>query len=826
MKQIIALLVAAGIVMAVNIPFAFADNSGYIATDDTYVSHENNYATREEAVAEFVRTTGINTSDVNKNILKRFSDYGKIAGIYTDAIAAAVERGMISGYEDGSFKPQAAITRIEALVILNRILSARTLPANTQMSFADTPEWAKNDINRLSAAGIVEGYGDGTLGARDFLTSEQAAILAARAARMVGPAGNYYEYINEEWLKTTMIPAGQLAWSDISDISQARRKEIGEIVYSLYRRKYKEQEKFVQGSSEQKIADVFAAAGNMAYRDSLGTEPVQKYLDMIDQADSMYAVLKVMADLEKSGFHGLLPFGIGTDIYDSAKYILTFSECYTGMNVSKLQDDEREKTISVYNDYLANLFILYGLESDEARERADRVAKLCGELADASTQSEKRGEIEENYRVYTADERRRIFTKTDTDKFLQHLGFPTDSKILIYDLPLAEKVNSIWKTENMELIKDYMRASVMDGSAMYLDSDAFAVWCGYQDALSGMQSGALLADYAVSITEELLGWDLAKLYVERYASADDKAEVEKMTQTILEAYKNRLASNTWMTEESKQAAIKKIEKLSVRVGYPDNIEEYPDPGYEIRSIREGGNLLEYRCGYCLRYFETAAELLKEGSDVSKDTWSMLPQTVNAMYEPSTNSITIPAGILHAPIYERSASFETNLGGIGTVIAHEISHALDSLGSKFDENGNLRNWWQEKDEKAFEEICERVVDAYNKIEVLPGQYIDGQQTLGENIADIAGMACILDIAGEDNPRLGDLFTSYAIIWRMKADSSYIKMQLQADSHAPDAVRVNRVLSNFDIFENYYDIRMGDGMYLPSEERIQIWNRSNP
>ena len=223
----------------------------------------------------------------------------------------------------------------------------------------------------------------------------------------------------------------------------------------------------------------------------------------------------------------------------------------------------------------------------------------------------------------------------------------------------------------------------------------------------------------------------------------------------------------------------------------------------------------------VKSFEKAAELLSSGAAEEKNTWTMLPQTVNAMYEPISNSITIPAGILHAPMYDRGASFETNLGGIGTVIAHEVSHALDSMGAKFDEDGNMRNWWNDRDKNAFDGICREVINAYDKIEVLPGRYIDGSKTLGENLADIAGMECILKLAGENNPRLGDIFKNYATIWRMKSDDSYIQMQLENDTHSPDKVRVNRVLSNFGEFERHYKIEKDDIMYLPAEERIRIW-----
>lgn len=826
MKRLTAILLIAGLFLYSSAPFVFADgDQSYVAQDNNYVPRDENYATREETVAGFVKAIGAETEENVYAVLSQFSDAGKIASVYQDEIAIAVEEGLVSGYDDGSFRPQNTITRIEALVILNRALSKRTLPALYDVSFEDTPAWAAGDIHRLGAAGIVKGYGDGTLGAEDLLTTEQVKLLTERAARMMGPAGDFYEYINEDWMEETQIPAGKPFWSNIDQISQSLYKEIGDIIYTLYRQRYKEQIEFEKGTSEQKIADVFSAASNTVYRDLLGLEPAQEYLSKIDDVQDMDDLLETMAYLEYNGFHGLLPLAVSVDVYDSSKYVLTFSSCYTGMNTALVQGEDKEKVTNAYREYLAALFSLFGQE-ETAESVAAEVADLCTQLAEKAMPLAEHNAVKSHYQFYSDQELNEIFSNIDMGKFMEILKLSGAGGMVVYDLPLAEEINKIFVQENIELLKNYLRASVMDGSALYLNSEAFFVWRDYQDALNGTKSDAIAADYAVNMVEELLGWDLAKLYVEKYASPTAKAEVEAMTETILNAYVARLEKNTWLSDETRKKAISKIQNIQIRVGYPEDIAEYPDPGYEITSIKNGGNLMTYRTGYCRRYFDTCEGIFDvDVSVVDQTVWSMLPQTVNAMYDPSSNSITIPSGILHAPFYDPKASYESNLGGIGTVIAHEISHALDSLGSQFDEKGNLQNWWQEEDKKAFDAICKQVIEAYGQIEALPGVYVNGTQTLGENLADLAGMACVLDIAGKDNPRLNDLFTTYAETWRLVSTELYAKIMLQQDTHAPDKIRVNRVLSNFDIFEEYYDIHEGDGMYLPEDQRIQIW-RSMP
>ena len=822
MKRIISAWIVV-LVLLVQTPFVFADNTdNFVVHDEAYVPREKNFATREEAVASFIKAVGIDTATPNLGVLNKFSDNDKIAAVYAREIALAVEEHFVSGYEDGTFKPQGAINRCEALVILGRILGDRTLPSLSEETFSDIPEWAKNDIDRLVASGIVKGYGDGTLGAKDFLTSEQVSILANRATRMVGPMGDYYEYINEEWIESTKLPDGYAVWSDANVISQEIMKEIGDVVYSLNRRKYKELENFEKGTSEQKIVDVFTAGGNIVYRDKLGLEPVAKYLEMIDRVKNTDEALKVMATLERAGYPCLLSMKVSTDFEDSSKYILAYTDCYTGMNSASVKGDGSEGNISAYKDYITNLFILHGVNEVRAGDRAQRVADFCAKLAKAAMTADKKNDIESNYKVYSKDIWKNVFSKIDIGKYLKYLGFSSVDKILIYDLPLAETVNGLFLSDNLELIKDYMRAAVMDGSAMYLNTEAFLIKRDYQDKLTGVESGVLPADYAVTNVEELLGWDLAKLYVEKYASVADKVAIENITNSILVAYKSRLRKNKWLSASSLGTAINKIDNMKVKVGYPENIDDYINPDYKIKSTAEGGNLVEYRADYFEQYFIASAAALSGKTDSSgRDAWSILPQTVNSMYDPSTNSITIPVAMLKKPFYDPKASFETNLGGIGAVIAHEISHALDSLGSRFDEKGNMKDWWLPEDKEAFDEICKKVIGEYNKIEFIPGGYINGELTLNENLADLAGMACIIDIAGKDNPRLGNLFENYAVCWRIKSTDEYKKGMLRVDTHSPDKVRVNRVLSNYSEFYDFFGVVEGDGMYLSEERRIKIW-----
>ncbi len=822
MKRLIAIFLSIT-TMLCSITFIYATEDKYAIQNEDYIPRNMKYATREEAISEFVKAIELSTPADGVSILKKFSDSGKISSAHRREIAAAVSNEMVSGYSDGTFRPQEFITRAEALVILKRILSVRTLPEILSVSFTDTPQWAEDEITSLASAGIIKGYGDGTFGASDLLTTEQVNILVNRAIRFMGPTGNFYEYANEEWINETDLAPGQNYWSATHEITSQVMKETGGIIYNLAMQKSKGETVFEKGSSQQKIADMFSVAGNSAYRDSLGLEPAKVFLDQIDSCTNINQLIDVMAILEYNGFHGLLPISVSSDAYNSNRYLPTFSEVYTGMNNPLVQNpDTSNKVTTAYNNYLKKLFALFGYINPQAR--ANHVTDLCKALAISSMPVADHNNIEANYDIYTlAAASTNVFTNVDIKKYLSHFGINSVNEILIYDLSLAQKANSYIVYNNLELIKDYLRAAVMDGCSIYLNSDAFAVWKEYQDELNGIESNVYMTDYAINTVEELLSWDLAKLYVEKYSSPDAKSSVENITYQILDAYKDQIKNNSWMSDFCRTAALKKLDAIRVKVGYPENIEEYTNSNYNIASQKDGGNLIKYRSDYCKIYFNTAAKYLNTETVPDKNDWSMLPQTVNAMYDIATNSIIIPLAMLRDPFYNPKNSYEANLGGIGAVISHEISHALDSLGSKFDENGNLKNWWLESDRIAFEKICSQVTNAYNKIEVLPNKYINGEQTLGENLADIAGMSCILSIAENNYLELDELFISYANTWRMKATDKHTETILATDTHAPDDVRVNRVLSNFQLFSNYYEIKEGDGMYLPRDERIKIWNK---
>ncbi len=819
MRRIISVFVSVIIALSLTAPFAYAEKDDRFTVTNNEYTGSAEFATREVAIASFIRAVGMEKFKTDDSILDGFSDKIKISYTYVDEMSAAVYSGLIDGYEDKTLRPQSPITRAEALVIVNRALSRTELPSHYEVTFTDTPLWAKKQINRLAAAGIVKGYGDGTVGAYDYLTHAQVTALCDRIIRFTGPCGDYYNYVNSQWLGRTSLNDGILSYSEADKAASYVNNCLSDIIFSLYRRYYNDGEKFEGGSDEKKIIDVYSAAADMGYRDRIGFAPIQSYLSAIDGADSIDEITVVMADLEKAGFTTLIPVVLDTNIYDTSKFVPSVISCYTGLDKSYINGDNYKKYLSAYKDYIAALFKLQGDTPRVADHNAELVATLCHSVLGTIDNTQNTGDISKTVRLYKASEFKGLYSNIDTRKYLSCFGYEGAESVMVYDSVLAEKVNSVLKAENLPTIKQYLRASVLDASSLYLTTEAFDAYVGYQDALSGKTSDLIPSDYAVHIVNEILGWELGKLYVDMYFPETAKPAIEDMTEKIIAEFVKMINNSVSLSPQERTAAVAKLKNIKINVAYPEDISGYRNET-ELRPISEGGSLMEYKIEYSRDYSEYCAALIKEKPKADRSGWTICPQTVNAMYDPMSNSITVPAGIIQPPYYDQSAEFEENLGGIGTVIAHEISHAFDTVGVQFDEKGNLI---ADKDKKVFVslgQINRKIVDEYEKISV-GGSHIDGNRTLDENFADVSGMSCILSLAGADNPKLDALFRAYAKSWRTKTTKEYQKLILNTDSHSPASVRVNRVLSNFAEFEDFYGVADGDGMYIPDSNKINIW-----
>ncbi len=786
--------------------------------------------TRAQAVYILISCLGDEMKAVMPADLTVFSDYADIDPIYYNSLGLAVSLGAINGSDDAGIHPNDYITRVETFAIISRVLSQSELP-NAENGdadfFSDVPDWAKSEILRLKNAGLVNGYGDGTLGSYDFMTYEQVYIVYDRLLEYQNslPYGNlykndYYSYVNEQWLAETSLPEGYAKWSNIEQISQSNayriQKIIGEITTDYYIGKEP-----AYGSNEQKILDVYRAAANVKYRDELGMEPIRPYLEAIDDIRTVNDFMTVMAELEKNGIHTLLPITVNNDFKDSTKYSLSFESCYTGVTPEVIKSGEHRDTINLYTNYIRSLFMISGQSAAEAEDNAISVTNLCVKLGNASMNSADWDNPADIYNVYDKHSLSKLFANINIIAYINSLGYTKTDSVVVFDTELAKTINQVLDGTNIRTLKNYLRAALLDYSSLYLSREMFQVYQNYIDGMSGTVSNLTPDAYAVTITQSLLALEVGQEYISRYFSADSKKQIEDLANLIIGTFEKRIMNLSWLSDDTKEVAVEKLESISVRIGYPDYLINYTNHDFNVRSIDDGGSLMEYLTDYNKLINAQNTTLINESIPVNKESWTLAPQSVNAYYDRANNCIVIPAGILQAPYYSPNLSFESNLGGIGSIIAHEITHAFDNVGSQFDKNGNLNDWWKAEDFAAFNEICKKFITEYDKVQLMEGYFVDGKMTLSENIADIGAMACILDIAGESNPNLDELFKTYARTYRCVITDEYSKILLITDEHSPNKVRVNMVLSNFEQFLNLYKISPGNGMYRAPEDRLSIW-----
>lgn len=790
----------------------------------------SDHVTRSQAVYIMIEGLGDEVKAVMPADLSVFADYAEIDPIYYDSLGLAVSIGALNGSDDGRLHPNDDITRVESFAVMSRVLSQSYLPTDLGDGsdfFTDVPDWAQTDISRLKNAGLVYGYGDGTLGADDYMLYEQITIIYGRllAFRAALPdndlyKSDYYSYVNEQWIAETQLPEGYAKWSNVEQISQNNayriQSIIGDIITDYYIGNVP-----AKGSNKQKILDVYLAAANEKYRESIGIEPIRPYIEMIDSINNLNDFVTVMAELEKCGFHSILPIKVNSDFKDSTQYRITFESCYTGIEPGVVKKGGYEKVENAYKAYIQTLFMVSGQSADEAGKNADAVTNLCIMLANATMDDSFWDKPELIYNVYSEGDLRSLFYNFNITKYIKSLGYENTGSVIVYDKELAKVINSVFVRDNINTLKQYLKAAVLDYSALYLNSEMYTAYQNYINEISGTDSKIPSSAYAVTITQSILGMELGEEYIERYFSPDSKREIEDLANLIIETFEKRIDNLDWMSVKTKAVAKDKLSAISVRIGYPDYLIGYTNSSYSVRGADDGGSLMEYIIDYNKLTAEENTRLINSGAAVDKSSWSLTPQSVNAYYDRAGNCIVIPAGVLQAPYYSPNASFETNLGGIGSVIAHEITHAFDNVGSQFDKNGNLSDWWTTEDVAAFNEICRKFVSEYSKIEIFPGAHVDGRLTLSENIADVGAMACILDIAGKDNPNLDELFKTYARTYRTVCTDEYAKMLLATDVHAPNSVRVNMVLSNFEEFLNLYRLPPGCAMYRAEDDRLRLW-----
>ena len=730
-----------------------------------------------------------------------------------DDYGAAREPVLQGGRED------EAVTRVEVLAMLQRAFGNLPAPkgdsarwAVDASAFTDVPNWAGKQLENVLSAGIAAPNEEGNLGPRDTVSRQELENLIGHVYALEGTnlKDDFYANVNKEWLETAQIPAGSASTGTLYEVMDSTDKQLAKLIQDIAAGNP------APGTPEQKIKTLYENFLNWDARNEAGITPIQPYLDRIDGAEDLDALLAVSSQLLSETGVGLVYFAPTQSMEDSARKVLYFGAL--GSSLTK-EFYAMEGVETVFASYVNTLFQLGGASEEEAAAMTETYVAMDKDLAESRMSQEEAANYAQIFTSLDARELADLFPAVDLEAVLVAQGLHDEDRYVVTDMGLLEKSAGYFTEERLEELKLYLRLYILSNYGGTLNREFTEAAEAYNAALMGVEGTFTDEEKAANAVQSSLPDYLGRVYVEKYFSSEAKADVEDMIGEMLEVYAQRIKNLTWMSEATKDKAIEKLEAITVNVGYPDQWDDVYD-GVTFRSVAEGGSYFEN----VLAMGQAAlAQLAAEQDEpVERDKWAMSAYTVNAYYSPQNNSINFPAGILQAPLYDVEADRTENLGGIGYVIAHEITHAFDNNGSTFDAQGNQSSWWTEEDYQAFQELCQKVIDFYDGVEVVPGIACNGTLTLSENVADLGALACITDIESqEEEPDYQTLYRTAARTWRGTASREIRSYLSLMDVHAPDKLRGNRALQSMDAFYEAFDIQPGDGMYLPREERVQIW-----
>ena len=729
---------------------------------------------------------------------------------------------IIKGYDDGQLHEENGVTRAEALVMLERAFgklpelkghNKRTaFPSET---FTDVPEWAKSELEDVFNAGIVRGKSDGIFAPDDPVTKEQLATFCRRVFAIFGTneKDDFYAAINKDDLEKSEIKQGRSSSGVMNELNDKATENVIKIVKELAD---KQNEK---GTPEQKVADLYKNITDKEAIDKVGLTPIKKYLDEIDTIktiDDMKAFeTKVRAELFMNLFAGT---SLSVDAKDSTKYSLQFSTLSPLMG----KDFYAGAAPAQYNSYikfLKSVLMLSGEDENAAAGDAEKIYNLEKTLSASTLNPQDYYNVDKVYNAYKFDDLAKQLGNIDLNKVLTEDGLKKEDIIIVSDVGLTEEFVKLYTDDNIESLKAAAKFNIISGFGSALSSEYTTIADTFNQEYIGISGSYSDDEKAIASLESIMPEYMGKLYSDKFFSEEAKKDVTNMIKDMISVYDKRIDNLSWMSSATKEKAKEKLASIKIKVGYPDKWDTYMD-NVDIKSKSEGGS-----------YFDNVLAIAKEacaygvsqqGKPVDKDVWAMPAFMVNACYDPSANDITFPAAILQAPMYDVNASYEQNLGGIGFVIAHEITHAFDNSGAKFDKDGNAADWWTKEDYDQFKKLCSDMIDFYDNWEAAPGIAESGEQTLSENIADQGSIACITEIAaGLENPDYKAMYSQLAKCWMITSSREYMQYLTQIDVHSLGKLRVNRTVVNCDAFYSAFDVNENDAMYVSPENRVKIW-----
>ncbi|MAM69768.1 MAG: peptidase M13 [Gammaproteobacteria bacterium] len=635
----------------------------------------------------------------------------------------------------------------------------------------------------------------------------------------IAPGDDFYRYVNGNWLEDTAIPADRSNYGAFTVLADEAETDLRSIIEEAAA------EDAAIGSDAQKVGDFYTSFMNQDVIERLGINPLQETLAQLDAVSNRQDMLEVMTALNYIGVQMPFSFYINVDERQTDQYIAYVFQSGLGLPDRDwyLQDDETYlEARQAYSAYIEEVMTLAGFNNGAVV--ADAVMQIENRIAQAQWDRVQNRQRELTYNKLSLDDLQQLSPALDWSAAMQGLGMFSDEYI-IQQPDYFSALSTIWSEVALAQWQHYSRFKLVNAYADYLSQDFVDAKFTFEGGvLSGLEENRPRWKRGIDAVDSALGEMLGKLYVERYFQEEAKARMDELIENLRGAFNEGIDDLDWMTAQTKLEAQDKLARFTAKIGYPEEWKDYS--GLEVSANDLVGNVMRSR------RLEHNREVSKLGQPIDRGEWYMTPYTVNAYYNPSMNEVVFPAAILQPPFFNVSADDAVNYGGIGAVIGHEFSHGFDDQGRKSDGDGMLRDWWTEADAEAFAERSGALVEQFNQFEVLPGRFLNGEFTLGENIGDLSGLevayrAYRLSLNGEEAPVIdgftGDqrFFMGWAQVWRRLYRDENLEVRITSDPHSHSEARTNGIVRNIDAWYEAFNIQPDAALYLAPDERVKIW-----
>jgi predicted metalloendopeptidase len=639
----------------------------------------------------------------------------------------------------------------------------------------------------------------------------------------VKPDQDFFLYANGGWLKANPIPADQTTWGAFNELREANRATLRQIMEEAAAARAP------KGSALQKVGDFYAAGMDTAAIAKAGLKPLKPFLARIEALKDAKGLATEIGLMHQETANPAFGFGVGQDDMDSASYIAQFVQGGLGLpdrDYYILEDAKSQDIRAKYLDHIAKMFELMGEAKLLAKAHAGIVMGMETRLAKASMTQVEQRDPHAVYHKMSPAELAKLAPDFPWNAYFKAIGLPEQKAILVRQPKFFEELGRMAKELPLAQWKTYLRWNLVHGTANELP-EAFGeeTFAFYGKALSGAKERQARWKRVQAATDGALGEVVGQLYVQKAFSPEAKTKMIELVGNLRAALKERIENLAWMSEATKQKALQKLAAFNVKIGYPDVWRDYSK-----LEITKGAYLAN---GLAASRFAFQRGIAKLGKPIDRAEWGMTPQTVNAYYDPSMNEIVFPAGILQPPFFDPKADDAVNYGAIGMVIGHEMTHGFDDQGRQYDAQGNLKDWWTPEDAKAYTSRTDLVVKQAGAFEVMPGLKLNGELTLGENIADLGGMKIAFEALKKQWAKAGKpgsvdgftpeqrFFLGYAQAWRFHARPETARMLVMVDPHSAPHFRVNGPLANMPEFFEAFPCADGAPMKRPADQRPAIW-----